>query len=350
MYIMFNSDWKVGSQDILKDITDYRKEDSFIVSHFDWGSSRILPGSYDISKVEYVTKYQNSSEDPKFYLHYFGKVGHTILQSIVPLAWIIKSMPKIKLVINIAEYYERLKQEEDLNIESKQSLNYAATHFDLFFKMLDFYKMDYELVEATFTKKEVIRLSNFYSLNHSPLRSSMIDSFMQVLDEIYPNRKLIEPTRKVYLSRQKTWIPGFENTPANTNYENESEYYFRILKERELEKFLVSNGYDIVCAEDFQSFEEQLMFMASVKELVSTTSSGLNNMLFMHSGQVIVEFFTTLGLNNPTDPETQLHDHYHALAYYKHMTYISLPLKNKNAEWIIDQIKTSNFLKGMISD
>lgn len=349
MFIILNPDWKVGSLDILKDITQHRKEPAYILDHTDYGGSKMVPSTFDIVKAGYEIKHSDVSEETKLYVHYFGKVGHTILESLTPLCWAVKSLPNIKFIINNSEYLKHSQENVSRGLNN-QSLNYSETYYELMLKILDFYKIDYEMIQVDFKNKEILELNNFYTFSSGPLRSSMLDSLMQVLDEMYPELKDISPHRKIYLSRQKTWIPLMEVRPADVSELEENGYHFRILKERRLEKFLLDNGYEIVYAEDFKTFEEQLRFMRSVKEMISVTCSGLNNMLFMHPGQTVIELFTVLGLNNPINPEYQLHDHYHALGFYKKLYYFSIPLVSKESDWIIESIKNNKYLKGMFDD
>jgi hypothetical protein len=350
MFIVFNEKWKVGEQDILPLIAQHKKEPVYLISHTDFGGSRIIPGNSELKRLKLESVYEDLSDDPKFFIQYYGKVGHTILQTIIPVCWIVKSIPSIKLVINISEYLEIKKHGIDHNLIEEQSFNYANTYYELLFKILDFYNVSYELIDCNYNFKQAIKLSNFYTFTNGPIRSSMLESFDQVIDEIYPELSNILPTRKVYLSRQKTWIPDFNNTPENTKHEDEDPYYFRVLKERDLEKFLIDNGYEILYPENFKTIKDQIAFMRSVKELISATSSGLNNMLFMHPEQTIIELYSALPLGNLKNQEYHLHDHYHAIGYYKKMFYLSLALTSKSSEWIINKIINDKFLKGVIND
>ena len=339
----------MDDQRTFNEIVSYRANPHYIIGNLVVGGKRIIPEPKDNKNLEKTVVYSELSENEKFIIHYYGKVGHTILETLMPLAYAIKIKPKSRFIIDIFEYNSLKETGETYNLSSQQS-NYSQTYFDFMIDMLKFYNINYELVSANHSNQEFIKLDNFYHFKHSAVRSSTIDAFMQVLDEMYPDRHKVKPFRNVYLSRKKTFIPGLNSLPTDELKNNIDKYYIRVDNETKLEDFLTQNGFEILCPEDFATFEEQITFMSSVKNLLSVSSSGLNNMLFMQPEQTVIELHTTMPLANPFNPEETLHDHYHALGYYKKLIYIALPLVSKSADWIIDKIKTNKYLREMLND
>jgi capsular polysaccharide biosynthesis protein len=126
----------------------------------------------------------------------------------------------------------------------------------------------------------------------------------------------------------------------------------RLDNEEVLEQYFESLGYEIVCPDDFNSFQEQLNYMYSVKKLVSVSGSGLTNSLFMQPSQTVVELVTPLCI--PLDDEDNpyksiliedLHHFYSTMAFKKHHKYVALNNQEKSASSIINQIEKDPSLK-----
>lgn len=140
---------------------------------------------------------------------------------------------------------------------------------------------------------------------------------------------LMPPYRKVYITRGGK---GKDVGPIDKDY----KYYkddLRIYEEEKLEKFFSDLGYEILQPEvKFDSIMEQMRYMEEVKTLVSVTSSGLTNMIFMQSNQTIIELQAELVqvLDGPRAdggiiPKQNLHSFYQPLSFMNEHTYISIP-------------------------
>jgi len=133
------------------------------------------------------------------------------------------------------------------------------------------------------------------------------------------------PKRKVYLTRGGR---GETVGPINEEY----KYYqndLRIHDEDKLEKFFSEKGYEILEPETkFKTLMEQIAYMRQVKTLVSVTSSGLTNMIFMQPKQTVVEIQVEIvqcGGDQEGGFTQRLHPFYQVLSFMKEHTFISIP-------------------------
>lgn len=165
----------------------------------------------------------------------------------------------------------------------------------------------------------------------------------------------IIPTRKVYLSRRYNSGQRFLALHNGKDIEIDHD---RIKDEDLLEEYFSKKGFEIVRPEEFSSFTEQARFFSEVSTIVSVTSSGLTNLIFMQPGQVVVELMTLLPLINgrmslvETNPPKfeveeyilEAHHFYKTMSYTKNHTYVSAPNIDKRPETIIKFIETSPVL------
>lgn len=176
-----------------------------------------------------------------------------------------------------------------------------------------------------------------------------------------------KPIKKVYVSRKNVinnrdftgfFKPGLPFTRD-----------FRLENEPLLENFLSELGFEIVYGEDFESMEDQIRFFSEVDVLVSITSSGIANSLFMKPGGTILEFATTFGIAQPFgatyvpsddvrlrkpptppfDAAESLHHLYRDLCYKMDHTYISIPNYTRQAKDICDRITNLKHLKELFN-
>ena len=162
----------------------------------------------------------------------------------------------------------------------------------------------------------------------------------------------VEPFRKVYVSR--SWMPPrpLDNIVQGASFNHDN----RIDDEKKLEDFFSSLGFEIIVPEKFESFQDQLNLFYETKTLVSLTSGGMTNVSFMQPGGTVVELINTMvtpmgGSATPTEEgqlfqvEEALHHFYVTLSWRKSHNYVGLDNKRRSADFIIDKIKKSDFLK-----
>ena len=196
---------------------------------------------------------------------------------------------------------------------------------------------------------DVININNFYINDYQfyvgDTYSAMFNLFKNHID--YPDAS---PTKKTYLSRKR--IPSRVEIFTDKNNLEVVSNDNRLDNEEVLEQYFESLGYEIVCPDDFGSFQEQLNYMYSVKKLVSVSGSGLTNSLFMQPNQTVIELVTPLCI--PFDDEDNpyksiliedLHHFYSTMAFKKHHKYFALNNENKSSAAIIGQIENDLSLK-----
>jgi hypothetical protein len=153
-----------------------------------------------------------------------------------------------------------------------------------------------------------------------------------------------EPTKKVYLSRGGRG--GYSGS-----IDAEYKYFqddLRMHNESELEAFFSERGYEIIEPETkFKTIMEQIDYMRQVKTLVSVTSSGLTNMLFMKPNQTVIEIQVEVvdnekGVELDGRPEfiQRLHPFYQVLSFIGDHTFLSLPSR-RDPQAVIDKIDSS---------
>jgi hypothetical protein len=132
---------------------------------------------------------------------------------------------------------------------------------------------------------------------------------------------------------------------------------FRIFNEHILEDFLRSIGFEVVYPEDFQSMEDQIRYFSEVEVLVSVTSSGIANAMFMKPGGAIVELTTTFLMMMsyeeagmpPYEAYESIHHIYNNLAYVVGHNHFTIPNYTRQAEDIRDRIINNKYLKELFN-
>lgn len=191
-----------------------------------------------------------------------------------------------------------------------------------------------------------IYANNFYSMkgiigDTNDSANSVLDFFIDEIDQ-----KDISPYRKVYLSRSSVEPKDYIDIITDgTSHSND----IRIYRELLLESFFQDNGFDVVNPEThFKSFRDQLNYFYEVKVLVSATSGGITNAMFMQPNGKVVELITSkvnpLGIYAKTiddkmQVEEVLHHYYVSLCWNKEHTYIGVSNKDRLASTLINKLK-----------
>ena len=183
-----------------------------------------------------------------------------------------------------------------------------------------------------FSNYDGVILSNFYvadaaiEMHHS---SIVYDFFKEHVKD-----KNIKPFRKVYLSRKRIPNKSYENGSFFTenlsiNHDN------RIDDHNKIENLFLELGFEVICAEDFKSFDDQINYFYEVETIVGLTGAGLSNMVFMQPGGTVVELFTPLLIMNQEEKFCEeFHFYYHIIATAQNHVYISLANSNRDTSLI----------------
>ncbi len=99
------------------------------------------------------------------------------------------------------------------------------------------------------------------------------DEIVREIREVYHrfyNISRLQPSKRIYISR------------AGTSYR-------KVINESQVIDMLIDKGFLVVYPEKL-SFEEQVRLFAAAEIVVGLTGAAFNNMMFMHSGCLVVEF------------------------------------------------------------
>ena len=276
----------------------------------------------DGSKVEFFVSTSDDmvSEDIKVLMPISDKFYHFFIDSLTTLLKIHKQHPGVIFVL----YINR----------SKPNPSYED-FLVLLFKVLDFMNVRYKVISTV----PGMDFAPTYKFNNYVLIDSRINVHEMVtfIDVRYAidlaiksavdeSEDVVVPFRKVYLTRGGK---GADIGPVADDY----EFYrddLRIYEEEKLEKFFSDLGYEIVEPEtEFESIAHQIRYMREVKALVSATSSGLANMMFMQNNQTVieiqVEIVQVFDNTIPVVPVQSLHNYYQPLSFMGGHLHISIP-------------------------
>jgi hypothetical protein len=249
------------------------------------------------------------------------------------------------------QYAKTPKAKFIIDITHIADIDPLPNFLSFFFKYLNANNIDY--VPVNFRKVSKFNINKFYT------RRPMSESF-EVNDpcpKIYEMSqsvvidKNVEATKKIYISRKnfkgrdlKAIIKG--RLPYNDDD--------RMDDEPKVEAYFKSIGFEVVVPEDFKSFEDQINCFYQAKIVVSATSSGLCNAMFMRPGSTVVEIGTPLisfsrlgdGITQPLSMgQQEIHHFYHMNSLALGHKHITIPNMNRSSENVINTIESDKFLK-----
>lgn len=228
--------------------------------------------------------------------------------------------------------------------------------------------------------RKTLYINKFYLISKDKVGFPMTDAVsyqsIELINEFFkPALKIkTEPFRKIYLSRRQisgepAYIVQLKETSVvkyAASY-NKKKWHHRIDYHDEIEKMFIELGFEIICPEDFETFEDQLNYLAEAKILASISGSGLHNSMWMQPGQTVVEISSLIdGIEKypilieflKTDPEPKdiwylqksLHPFWAGIAFYCEHLYISIPNHYGKVEKVKEYIEKRTQLKKMLSD
>jgi hypothetical protein len=109
--------------------------------------------------------------------------------------------------------------------------------------------------------------------------------------------------------------------------------YPRIDREDLTEDYMRSHSIDLSYPELFDSYEDQMKYYANCKTLISTTSAGLLNMLYMPPRSTVIELYTPIYGGGAGYRETY-HDQYRLLSVLCGHNHITIPNTTRSFEEI----------------
>lgn len=156
--------------------------------------------------------------------------------------------------------------------------------------------------------------------------------------------------RKVYITRGNNKSepePFVKNEDSSIGYKEDD---IRIYDEELLEKYLKSQGFEIVNFNTLSSIQEQIDFMHSTSVLVGSTGTGLVNELFMKDNRTLIELRVEHGCENRSH---RIVPDYYNLSCGKQHLYFGIDVLDKQATTAIkklDQLFKNMDLNGLIEN
>lgn len=233
--------------------------------------------------------------------------------------------------------------------------NVSRLYFDKSFetflkKFFEYYKIKYVFLND-FSKIDHVVINNFFIINQTQNKgfskkiSEYLSPFLQTIGTI--------PNKKVYLSRRAHQdMPIYQNTIS-------IKQDIRIYNENILEDYLTKNfNFEVLVAEEFKTFEEQINYFYQTKTLMSSTNAGLTNLLHMQDQTLVIELVCPLLIQmsgnvlNFEKAQTFftscLNTLWQPLAALKNINYLSIPNLTQDAQDIINKINKTKYLKELM--
>lgn len=285
----------------------------------------------ELSKEEddlFYYKLDLCSNENKFFIKLPTSYYHAVADTLSHILVHNKKYPSTKFIINCFEK------------EVSEGLN---SFYNFFLDSLVSEGINYELINLD--KNTVLKINNVSYVSNMVSFSEGVTAVLELIEKYRP-KKSVDPYRKVFLSRAKTrkrLTRGlfYDKDPANFNFLNDD----RVDSEQRLAEYFYSMGFEIVCPEDFLSFEDQIAYFDSVKTLVSPTSAGLVNGLLMKKNQTIIELEVPMVASG----KETLHSLYPGLLFNSGHIFIMIP-SLRNSREIINKIELNKYIMGILND
>lgn len=224
---------------------------------------------------------------------------------------------------------------------------FDKTFLKFLFDFLNDHNIEYKIIQD-WTNIDHIIINDFIIFNKNNWESSPITHklFLKYFKKYIKNIDQ-KPFRKVYLNRESYTNRKIYNTKLSYNQDE------RIKNEEILEKYLNNNGFECISLEGkFNTFEEQVNYFYSVKTLVTVTSAGLTNCIYMQPGSVLLELVTPQVVEHTTNYGESLgvsiHSLWQPLTSVKEIDHISISNMKRDANDIIYKINNSSYLKNVV--
>jgi hypothetical protein len=215
--------------------------------------------------------------------------------------------------------------------------------YDFFFKVIR--DKGFTVYEVDTRGYDAVNVSNFHVMITNQYVANSGNRVFEAYKH-YVKDKNVEPYRNVYLSRK---YMGDRDWSRQLHDGLSAKHDNRIDNEKILERYFAEKGFEIICPEDFKSFEDQINFFYSVKTLVSLTSSGLTNAFFMQPNNTMVELMTPLvtfhdqpGPDKLAHAQEAIHHFYQLVATNRGHKYIGIPNMPRSAEKIVETIESDD--------
>lgn len=276
---------------------------------------------------------------------------HSVADDLAEILFALETYPDAELILDVSNVSDFL---------NNPTFNFVKFFLD---KIAEKFGTKYHL--ADISKYDILYIDNFALLAfpfHSGARLDILSDFMFQ----FSTNKNVKSTRKIFVSRKLNGRVEPNPNAINFSYTDDN----RIDDHNKLEAIFADLGFEIIDPESFKSFQDQIDLFYSAKTIVSLTSSGLTNGIFMQPGGTIVEIVTPLITKSPLihsdyfaennlDPMAseldlhmvqEIHMFYHNLAFFKNHTYVGIPNFERSHKKVNDFINNNEKLKRYLSE
>lgn len=214
-----------------------------------------------------------------------------------------------------------------LVIDTSLLYNKDVNFYTFFLKALNDLKIEYVLIDCTLDT--IIHANNFYIMYMPSIGLTDSSNIVFNFYKKYINDLSVPAYRKVYLDRKN-----------NSRLQDDS-----LLKD-----YLKKNNFEIIFAENFNNFQEQINYFYTVKTLISVTGAGLTNAMFMQENSNIIELTTPFSVIHPflnNKMTNEIHHFYNLITYFKNQQYLCIPNIDNSSQNMIDKL---NAMIGSINE
>lgn len=277
---------------------------------------------------------------PKLVISVVNSFYHSVVDTMSEVLYSLEKYPTYNVVLDVSEIWDGL---------------YADNSFwDIFNTFVETLRENGTEVGLVRLKEyEVIYMDNFRLIDfayESGRKTNLVYEFFKKkasTPDVVPHRNVFV-SRALANEREDVVAEGM-------SYKNDRRMDDHIA----LEHYFGSLGYDIIHAEQFSSFQEQLDYFYSVKTIAGITGSGLTNAAFMQPGGVIFEIVTPLvvpvpppgGVKDITDPYyvQEIHNFYKNIAYFQNHSFFCVQNPNRSFEEFTKTVETFPGLKALLN-
>lgn len=328
------------NEPILGEVFDWPNSEAYVLKHNQHGGKLDPAGPVDSGNTP-EPKYSLLSSERKLVIRVNATFFHLIFDTFAVVLSELKKKPDLVVILVLPSINKNLE------------IGHTGKVLEGFKDYLRD-KLKVQVLEWLFDATDEAVLNNFYMVSEPMGTMQSAEDLIELFD-VDSRCASVPQSKKVYLSRRKTVSNQGLPKELADNYDDveiRKKYEYKIndrmIDENVLEDYLISLGFEVVCPEDFSSFFEQLEFFAGVRCVVSVTSAGLSNCLFMKQDTTVVELITPLVVPNSATTSTKsVHPHYQVLSVLKGLNYVGIP-HDRIASNLVQKIEENSALKNLL--
>jgi len=323
----------------IKNVVPANSDDLFVIESYN-----TVPGYLPAQDAEYLNLADGKK---KIVASICNSFYHSLLDDVSELLHCIALYPDHDVIIDTSEIRHML--------EAGDSSPSGSSFFQYFLSQLKENGVKYKLVNLK--EYDVVYIDNFRT-KFFPFDSGKKTSIVHDFFNSGISNKGVFPNRKVFVSRSeagrwKAHAPGLATSEDGMIDDSRIDDHAR------LEKIFTDMGFEIVHAEKFKSFKDQLEYFQDVKVIAGLTGSGLTNAAFMQPGGVVVEIVSPLlvPIGRPGESKKlddpwyvhQIHNFYKNVAFHQNHLYLAIQSPTFESEKVEDLFEDKPHLKTFLS-